>query len=151
MGFNKIILEGNLSKDITLRYSGSGMAMAQTSIAVNKKFTSSGEKKEKVLFVKLQFWGRSAEIANQYLQKGSNILIDGELENNNWVDAQGNKKYDFVVNVSSMTMLGTKESIGQRQQAQPQQPQPDYNSPQGGYTAPTEQIDVPVDEQEIPF
>ena len=123
MGFNKIILEGRLTKDVILNYSQSGMAMAKGSIAVSKKFTSNGEKKEKTLFVNLQFWQRSAEIFNQYCRKGSHILIEGELENVNWVDKQGVKKYDFIVNVSSMQMLDSKSDSAPSQQpsSQPQE------------------------------
>ena len=156
MGFNKIILEGRLTKDVILNYSQSGMAMAKGSIAVSKKFTSNGEKKEKTLFVNLQFWQRSAEIFNQYCRKGSHILIEGELENVNWVDKQGVKKYDFIVNVSSMQMLDSKSDSAPSQQPSSQ----DQENGQQSYQQPTyhhENIskdsvpEIDIDEDEIPF
>jgi len=140
MGFNRIILEGRLTKDVELRYSNSGIAMAKGSIAVGKKFTSNGEKKEKTLFVNLQFWQRSAEIFNQYCRKGSHILVEGELENANWTDNQGNKKYDFIVNVSSMQMLDSKSdstSTDKNNYQQPQQPQQYQPKNDGTTTQPT--------------
>ncbi len=158
MGFNKIILEGRLTKDVELRYSQSGTAMAKGNIAVSKKFTSNGEKKEKTLFVNLQFWQRSAEIFNQFCRKGSHILVEGELENANWTDQSGNKKYDFIVNVSTMQMLDNKGDTQQpssqpQQNGQPQQYQntqsghPSYNSPAASEQPPS----IDMNEDEIPF
>ena len=77
--FNKIILVGNLTRDIELRYSQAGMGIANTAIATSHKFTQNGEKKEEVCFVDITFFGRSAEVANQYLRKGSKILVEGRL------------------------------------------------------------------------
>ena len=168
MGFNKIILQGNLSEDITLRYTNNGTASAKVSIAVGKKFKKQdGSQGEKTLFVKLQFWGRSSEILNQYCRKGSKLLIEGELENNNWEDNQGNKKYDYVVNVSNMVMLDTKNGNSQNQNQAPQQ-QGGYTPPQQGYQAPQQQqqqqyqapkkempennvSEIDIDEDTIPF
>jgi len=147
MGFNKIILEGHITKDISLRYSQSGMAMASSSIAVSKKFTKNGEKKEQTLFVNLKFWGNSAEIFNQYCRKGSHILIDGELVNNNWVDANGNKKYDFEVHVSNLQMLDSKQD-NQNQGGQQYQQQ---SAPQQSAQQPKQQAPLHEDMDEIPF
>jgi len=131
MGFNKIILEGRLTKDVELRYSQGGIAMAKGNIAVGKKFTSNGEKKEKTLFVNLQFWQRSAEIFNQYCRKGSHILVEGELENANWVDQNGNKKYDFIVNVSNLQLLGTKDDSTPASGGRHDTPAPQTQQPMG--------------------
>lgn len=156
MGFNKIILEGRLTKDVELRYSQSGMAMAKGNIAVSKKFTSNGEKKEKTLFVNLQFWQRSAEIFNQYCRKGSHILVEGELENSNWTDNEGKKHYDFIINVSSMQMLDSKPDNQQNYQQQPQQsyqqPQHSQASTQSRQMPSSDSIpNIDVDSDEIPF
>ena len=78
--FNKIIIAGNLTRDIELRYTQGGSAIANTAIATSRKFTQNGEKKEEVCFVDVTFFSRSAEIANQYLHKGSKILIEGRLK-----------------------------------------------------------------------
>ena len=160
MGFNRIILEGRLTKDVELRYSQSGVAMAKGSIAVGKKFTSNGETKEKTLFVNLQFWKRSAEIFNQYCRKGSRILVEGELENSNWEDNNGNKRYDFIVNVTSLQMLDSKGDNQEQPQSQ-QQPQSQAQQYPQGYNqqVPTTHETVPknsvpsidIDEDSIPF
>ena len=106
--FNKIILVGNLTRDIELRYSQSGMGIAKTAIATSRKFTSNGEKKEEVCFVDITFFGRSAEVANQYLRKGSKILVEGRLNFEQWVDQNGQKRSKHSVIVETMQMLDSK-------------------------------------------
>ncbi len=106
--FNKVILVGNLTRDIELRYSQSGTGIAKTAIATSRKFTVNGEKKEEVCFVDITFFGRSAEIANQYLRKGSKILVEGRLNFEQWVDQNGQKRSKHSVIVESMQMLDTK-------------------------------------------
>jgi len=127
--FNKIILVGNLTRDIELRYSQAGMGIAKTAIATSRKFTSNGEKKEEVCFVDITFFGRSAEVANQYLRKGSKILVEGRLSFEQWVDQNGQKRSKHSVIVETMQMLDSK---GDNQQGG------GYNAPaqNGGYNAP---------------
>lgn len=107
--FNKIILVGNLTRDMELRYSQGGSAIAKTAIATSRKFTVNGEKKEETCFVDITFFGRSGEIANQYLRKGSKILVEGRLNFEQWVDqASGQKRSKHSVIVESMQMLDSK-------------------------------------------
>jgi single-strand DNA-binding protein len=106
--FNKIILAGNLTRDIELRYSQGGMGIAKTAIATSRKFTANGEKREEVMFVDITFFGRSAEIANQYLRKGSKVLVEGRLTFEQWVDQNGQKRSKHSVAVDSMQMLDSK-------------------------------------------
>ena len=108
--FNKIILVGNLTRDIELRYSQAGLGIANTAIATSRKFTSNGEKKEEVMFVDITFFGRSAEVANQYLRKGSKILVEGRLNFDQWVDQNGQKRSKHSVTVETMQMLDSKGS-----------------------------------------
>ncbi len=121
--FNKVILVGNLTRDIELRYANSGTALAKTAIATTRKFTSNGERKEEVCFVDITFFGRSAEIANQYLRKGSKCLVEGRLMFEQWTDQQGQKRSKHSVTVESMQMLDSKAE-GQAQA--------------GGYNAPSQ-------------
>jgi len=154
--FNKIILVGNLTRDIELRYSQSGTGIANTAIATSRKFTSNGEKKEEVCFVDITFFGRSAEVANQYLRKGSKILIEGRLNFDQWVDQNGQKRSKHSVVVETMQMLDSKgdnqssQSSGynpqqgqQQNYQQPQQQQQAYQAPQQqsqqSYQAPQQQ------------
>lgn len=129
--FNKIILVGNLTRDIELKYSQSGTGIANTAIATSRKFTTNGEKKEEVCFVDITFFGRSSEVANQYLRKGSKILVEGRLNFEQWVDQNGQKRSKHSVVVETMQMLDGKQD-GQ----QAQQPQQGYNQPQQGYNKP---------------
>ena len=108
--FNKIILAGNLTRDVEVKYTGANLAIGNTGIAVNRKFKSKmGESKEEVLFVDLAFFGRTAEIANQYLRKGSKVLVEGRLKLDQWTDASGQKRSKHSITVESMQMLDTKK------------------------------------------
>jgi single-strand DNA-binding protein len=106
--YNKIILVGNLTRDIELRYSQGGMGIAKTALATSRKFTVNGEKKEEICFVDITFFGRSAEVANQYLRKGSKILVEGRLNFEQWVDQNGQKRSKHSVTVETMQMLDSK-------------------------------------------
>ena len=110
--FNKIVMVGNLTRDIEVRYTQGGSAIAKTAIATSRKFSVNGERKEEVCFVDITFFGRSAEIANQYLRKGSKILVEGRLVFEQWVDQQGGKRSKHSVTVESMQMLDTKNDSG---------------------------------------
>ena len=131
--YNKIIQVGNLTRDIELRYSGSGTAIAKSAVATTRKFTSNGEKKEEVCFTDITFFGRSAEVANQYLRKGSKVLIEGRLQFDQWVDQNGGKRSKHSIAVESMQMLDSKndsQSQGGQSQQPNQQPQTQYKAPQ---------------------
>ncbi|MEN8303167.1 MAG: single-stranded DNA-binding protein [Campylobacterota bacterium] len=134
--FNKIILVGNLTRDIELRYSQGGMGIAKTAIATSRKFTSNGEKKEEVCFVDITFFGRSAEVANQYLRKGSKILVEGRLNFEQWVDQNGQKRSKHSVTVETMQMLDSKgdnQSGGYNAPSNAPAPSQDnYSAPQQG-------------------
>ena len=109
--YNKIILVGNLTQDIELKYTQGGMAISKTAIATTRKFKSNtGEQKEEVCFVDITFFVRSAEVANQYLHKGSKILIEGRLQFEHWTDQNGQKRSKHGVTVDVMQMLDSKES-----------------------------------------
>lgn len=98
--FNKVILVGNLTRDIELRYTPSGTAVGSTGIATNRKFKGAdGRQKEEVCFVDLTFFGRTAEIANQYLRTGSKVLVEGRLQYESWTDQSGQKRSRHSVTV----------------------------------------------------
>lgn len=106
--FNKIVLVGNLTRDIELRYSQGGSAIANTAIATSRKFSSNGEKKEEVCFVDITAFARTGEVMNQYLRKGSKILVEGRLNFDQWTDNNGQKRSKHSVVVETMTMLDSK-------------------------------------------
>ena len=108
--YNKIILAGNLTRDIEIRYTQSGSPIASTAIASSRKFKSQpGEQKEEILFVDITFFGRTAEIANQYLRKGSKVLVDGRLKLDQWTAQDGSKRSKHSVSIENLQMLGNKE------------------------------------------
>ena len=156
--FNKTILVGNLTRDIELRYAQSGSAIANAAIATTRKFTQNGERKEEVCFVDITFFGKSAETANQYLRRGSKILVEGRLKFDQWQDTQGNKRSKHTVIVETMQMLDSKaDNQGQQQQA-PQQgyqapnQHTDYQQQNQQQQMPPQQQPIPdIDEDEIPF
>ena len=152
--YNKVIFVGNLTRDIDFKHSQSGSAIANTAIAASRKFTSNGEKKEEVCFVDITFFARSAEIANQYLRKGSKILVEGRLNFDQWVDQNGQKRSKHSIVVETMQMLDSKGDNqngggnnapahgGQSSYQAPQQQQQSYNAPQQhqqSYQAPQQQ------------
>lgn len=119
--FNKVILVGNLTKDIDLRYLQNGTAIGKCGIAVTQKFTATdGTKREDTCFVDIAFWGKTAEIAKQYLHKGSKVLIEGRLVLEQWQDQNGQNRSKHSVSVESMEMVGAN-------------PNNQNNSQQGGY------------------
>ena len=155
---NKIIMIGHLARDIELRYTQSQMAIGKTAIAVTRKYTLNGEKREETCFTDITFFGKQAEIANQYLNKGSKLLIEGRLKFDQWTDNNGQNHSKHSIAVESMEMLGDAKQNNQgyqqgvpkkpQQQKQPQHQQ--YNEPQY-----PEYPDVDSDEidgtDEIPF
>ena len=138
--FNKIVLVGNLTRDIELKYTAGGTALANTAIATSRKFTSNGEKKDEVCFVDITFFGRSGEVANQYLRKGSKILVEGRLKFDQWTDQQGNKRSKHSVIVETMQMLDSKadaQNMNNEYSQQAPSAAPSYGNdqaPAGGMT-----------------
>ncbi len=110
--FNKVVLVGNLTRDIEMRYAPSGTAIGATGIAVTRKFTMNGEKREETCFVDISFFGRTAEVANQYLSKGSKVLIEGRLRYEQWNDQNGQPRSKHTISVENMEMLGSSPNKG---------------------------------------
>ena len=106
--FNKVFLMGNLTRDPEVRYTPKGTAIAGIGLAVNRAWTSeSGEKKEEVLFVDVDLWSRNAEIAGQYLHKGSPLFVEGRLQLDTWDDKQtGQKRSKLKVVAERIQLLG---------------------------------------------
>jgi len=91
--FNKVILLGNLTRDPEVRYTPKGSAVCDLGVAVNRVYTTdSGEKREEATFVDVTFWGRTAEVAGEYLKKGRPIFIEGRLQLESWEDKQSGQK-----------------------------------------------------------
>lgn len=105
---NEVRLIGNLTRDPELRYVPSGTAVASFSIAVNKTYVSNGEKKEEVSFIKVNAWGKVAEMVGEYLTKGRAVLVSGSLKQERWETEDGKQRDKTLVNAVSVQFLGAK-------------------------------------------
>ena len=112
---NKVILVGNLGRDPETRYMPNGEAVTNATIATTDtwKDKTSGEKKEATEWHRLVFYRRLAEIAGQYLKKGSQVYIEGSLKTRKWQDKEGQEKYTTEIIVDQMQMLGSRQGSGQ--------------------------------------
>lgn len=119
-GINKAIIVGNCTRDPETRYMPSGGAVTDISLATNEswKDKQTGEKQERVEFHNITFFGKLAEIAGEYLKKGSQVYIEGSLRTEKWQDKQGNDRYTTKIIANEMQMLGGKsDNQGQQQQS----------------------------------
>jgi single-strand DNA-binding protein len=141
---NKVLLLGNVTRDPEVRYTPKGSAVCDLGVAVNRAYTTdSGEKREEVTFVDVTLWGRTAEVASEYLKKGRPVFIEGRLQMDTWDDKQtGQKRTRLRVVAENMQLLGgrppsgTANAAGESRQA----------------TAPPKSSAAPgPDEDEIPF
>jgi single-strand DNA-binding protein len=112
-GINKVILVGTLGKDPELRYGQSGSALASVSVATNESWKDkNGEKQERTEWHRVKFFGKLAEIAGEYLKKGSQVYIEGSLRTEKYTDKAGVEKYSTDVIANEMQMLGGKPEAG---------------------------------------
>jgi len=160
--YNKVVLVGNLTRDIELKYLQSGTAIGNTAIATSRKFKGSdGSQKEEVCFIDVSAFGRTAEVMNQYLKKGSKVLVDGRLKLDQWQDQNGNKRSKHSVIVESMQMLdsrGDNNSNNSYNSAPPQQnnsynqqQSAPANTPRVQEQQPSSIPEIDIDDDEIPF
>lgn len=106
--FNRVILMGNLTRDPNVRYTPSGTAVCEIGLAVNeRRKNQSGEWVDEVVYVDVTLWGRTAEVAGEYLTKGSPLLIEGRLRMDTW-EKDGEKRSKLRVVAERMQMLGTR-------------------------------------------
>lgn len=126
MSINKCIFIGNLTRDPEIKYLPSGEAVANCAIACNERWKSKdGTPQEKVEFINLTFYRRLAEIAGEYLKKGSLIYVEGKLSTRKWQDKEGKDRYTTEIIVSDMKMLSGKQegqSAPTQAQSKPAQP-----------------------------
>lgn len=110
--FNRIIMVGNLTRDLELKYLSSGIAVTKMGLANNRKYKKQdGSEIDKVCFIDVKLFGRTAEIAYEYLKKGSKVLIEGKLDLDTWEDKDGVKKHSYSIIAESMQMLGKRNEI----------------------------------------
>ena len=128
-GLNKVLIIGNLGADPEIKYTQAGSPVANLSVATSERWKdkNTGEQKEQVEWHRVVIFGRLAEIAEQYLKKGSKIFVEGKLQTRSWEDDKGEKKYTTEVIARELTMLGSKSSsndTGAAPQMDEQKPPP---------------------------
>lgn len=156
--FNKVILVGNLTRDVDVRFTPGGSAVCEIGLAVNRSWfdKNSNSRKEEVTFVDVTLWGRTAEVARDYLAKGRSVLIEGRLQLDQWDDREtGQKRSKLKVVGENMTMLGSGNGGnggGQSQQNQ-QYNQQQYQQPAGndGFDQPAGVQGWQPDLDNVPF
>ncbi|MBW1913749.1 MAG: single-stranded DNA-binding protein [Deltaproteobacteria bacterium] len=137
-GVNKVILVGRLGRDPEVRYTPSGSAVANFSMATSEEWKDkdTGEKQERTEWHRIVAWRRLGEICGEYLSKGSQIYIEGRLQTREWEDRDGNKKYTTEIIAQSMQMLDSPKKEG--------------NTASGGNNFPAEEPPS-IPEDSIPF
>ncbi len=152
--FNRVILVGNLTRDIELKYTPSGTAVTDVGLAVNdRRKSQTGEWIEETTFIDVTLWGRTAEVASEYLGKGSPILIEGRLKLDTW-ETDGQKRSKLRVVGERMQMLGNRPG-GSGQSGPPKNSydESEYSQP-ARVDGPPAQGNDPTDgppKEEIPF
>lgn len=137
---NKVIIVGHLGRDPEMRHLPSGEAVANFSVATSEswKDKATGEKQERTEWHRVNFFGKTAEVAGQYLKKGSLVYVEGSLQTRKWTDKEGIEKYTTEIRGDRLQMLGGR---GERQDSEqaaakpaaPAQPAaPRYKAPPGG-------------------
>ena len=136
-GVNRVTILGNLGNDPEVKYTASGSAIANLTVATSESWNdkATGEKREAVEWHRIVLFGKLAEVAGEYLRKGSQVYIEGQLRTRKWTDNAGVEKYttEVVVGMSGvMQMIGGKQEAKSQQQqsglGQPQQPKPQQQS-----------------------
>ena len=143
--YNKVILVGNLTRNVELKYTPSGTAIAKFGLATNRTYKDpqTGENKQETMFIDITVFGRSAEIANQYLSKGRRVLVEGRLVLDQWVDSTGQKRSKHSVVAEKVQFMDSKsssESGVSYENVMQQTEQKKQNIPS-----------IDLDEDEIPF
>ena len=105
--YNRVVLVGNLTRDVELRYTPAGTAVTDISLAVNERVKKNDQWTEEVNFFDVTLWARTAEIAGEYLSKGSSVLIEGRLKHDRW-EQDGQKRSKVKIVGERMQMLGSR-------------------------------------------
>ena len=113
MSVNKVILVGRLGRDPETRYTSGGQAVANFSVATDETYKDkAGDRQKRTEWHKIVVWGKQAEIAQQYLKKGSLVFIEGRIQSREWQDKEGQKRTSFEVVASNFRMLGGRGDGG---------------------------------------
>ena len=127
---NKVILIGNLGRDPEVRYMPSGDAVANITIATTETWKDKGgEKQEQTEWHRVAMFGKTAEIAGEYLKKGSQVYIEGKLQTRKWTDKEGQERYTTEIRADRMQMLGSRSGGSERMAPAEEDAAPPRSSP----------------------
>ena len=148
--YNRVILMGNVTRDIQLRYTPAGTPVTEVGLAVNdRRKNANGEWIDETTFVDVTFWGRTAEVASEYLSKGAPVFVEGRLKLDTW-EKDGQKNYKLRVVCDRMQLLSGKSEGGSRPGGRPQSNHTDYvESPSAAHAGDSGPADGGMDD--IPF
>lgn len=144
-GVNKVILIGNIGSDPEVKYTASGVPVANFSLATSESWAdkASGQRQERTEWHRLVLWRKLAEIAGQYLKKGSKIYVEGKLQTRSWDDPSGQKRYMTEIVVDDMQMLDGRGDAGYTGDAAHPGPGPQGGGDAGPPGAPMADDDLP--------
>ena len=119
---SKVMLIGNLTRDVELRHTKEGTPVGSFGLATNRNWTQdSGEKREETDFHRIVAWGKLAELCEKYLKKGRKVYVEGRLHSHSWVDSEGLQKAITEINISDMVMLDSKSQEKVEEEIKPQE------------------------------
>jgi single-strand DNA-binding protein len=141
-GLNKVILIGNLGRDPELRYTASGQAVANFTLATTESIPKrDGEREDRTEWHRIVAWGKLAEICGEYLSKGKQIYVEGRIQTREWEDKNGNKRWTTEIVARNMQMLGRRSETGIGG---------DLSAPAGGPSS-SDPLEAPEPNDDIPF
>jgi single-strand DNA-binding protein len=108
MSVNKVILIGNLGKDPEVRYTQSGTAVTNFTLATSRSFKKDGEKVDETEWHRVVAFGRTAEVCGEYLSKGKQVYVEGRIQTREWEDKEGNRRWTTEIIIERMQMLGSR-------------------------------------------
>lgn len=156
--FNQMHVIGNLTKDNDLKYLPTGSAVYKNSVATSHKWKDqNGLAKEEVMFMDIVMFGRSGEIANQYLRKGSKVFLTGRVVLENWTAVDGTKRSKHILRVDTMKMLDSKGAESNNTYNSEHQPMSSSSTPESNhnYQSPGAMnqslVEIDINDDEIPF
>ena len=109
MSLNQMTIIGNVGKEPEMRFTPSGKPVTSFSVAVNRKYTVDGEKREETEWVSVVAWAKLAELCNQYLNKGRQVYVQGRMSTHSWEDATGQKRYKTELIAKDVLFLGERK------------------------------------------
>lgn len=125
---NSVILMGRLTRDPDYKKTQSDISVCKFSIAVERKFQNKQTGERETDFIDCQAWRGTADFISRYFSKGSMVAIEGELQNDNWIDNAGNKRYSYIVQVNQVHFCGSKNDSAQSSTSQAESAQTGQNN-----------------------